>query len=106
MIFPEIPTELIFRINDADFALKKWLIENFPEGTALRWKAGKYKGRLCRLRHACSIRELDGTWTVGLRVETRRLTDLGFINNSDDFHRTYHDSNYFFERYENESGRG
>ncbi len=100
MTLPDIPEDITKGIRDADLTLKKWLETNFPGGMVLKWKTGKYTGRLCRLRHAQAIREPDGTWTVGLRVETRRLNDLGFISGSDDFHRTYHDSNYFFERYE------
>ncbi len=98
MIFPKVPDDLKLLIRSSDAALKQWTQENFPRGQVLKWKAGKYIGRECRIVKAIIINEPDGQMTVGLRVETRRERGGGFINGNDDFHRTYHDAHYFFER--------
>lgn len=96
--FPQIPTDLLNTVKVAEQALAEWLRTNFPCGMLLRWKTGKYVGRDCRVIRAIIINEPDGTQSVGLRVETRRLRNDGWMSRDDEFHRTYHDAHYFFER--------
>jgi len=97
MVISSVPEILRQQCLDADLALKRWVQKNYPLGTVLRWKTGKYAGRLCRIVWAVIINEPDTSMTVGLRVETRKASGEGYVSGKDDFHRTFHDAEYFFE---------
>lgn len=103
MVISSVPEILRLQCLDADNALKKWIHKNYPIGTVLKWKTGKYVGRVCRIVHAVIINEPDRSMTVGLRVETKRADGQGYVSGKDDFHRTYHDAVYFFETVSNEN---
>lgn len=74
---------------------------SFPKGLPLHWTSGRYAGRKCEVVDAQYIPQIN---EVGIRVRTYRKTpgatykfDPNFIEDNDDFHRTYWPLNYFSE---------
>jgi hypothetical protein len=88
--FPKIPPQLENAVIQADFQLKLWVESVFPRGSTLVWVKGRYVGRRCRVLNTRIINEPDGTLSVGIRVETRRLDNANYMSRGDIFHRTYY----------------
>lgn len=77
--------------------LDHWVDENFREGKKLRWKTGPYKGRQCEIITSFVDYDYD-LFTLLLRVATESdRTESGFLDDNDDFHRTYRE---YYENFE------
>lgn len=87
-------------------SIDQWVKDNYPEGKQLTWKLGKFKGRKCVIRGTTweSPHWRGTAFEVFVLVATYRMDGRKgfkgceeFVDDGDNFHRTYREISHWFE---------
>ena len=100
------PNQQVLTFVEARNKLNEWIKSSYPEDKQLVWLNSKYLGRIAHIKHVilgsadwCSKDDMR----ILVRVATERTDGTGYIDDNDDFHRTYHDLEFNFEEIAEES---